>query len=394
VGAASKRPDRPEVAATCALLRAANDPGATEENLAAAIGKYRQLDWWFRIWHTCFARIWDATDKELCGRNRWAPAGPAAPRGTPAATAAEPIDTSTIVNQYCAAEADAAEADGRRRQAERLWGGVLYALSRLQNDANLNALNDALDDPAAAPAFREALGALVVEFGQALTSLPGAVERLAGLALGSPADEYAKHVLTAACSGDVGRVGELLETAWGARWLFLGIRESLCSRIPAALLYPKPPPRAEGASEGGNGGPQPATSMTWQDAAERMKRLCARGEPWPGHRELANRFGCSAATIHKATQKTPELQAWSKRPDAAPRAIGQAHLRREQQVTDVVTDRTPQGREPDPEDQAAIREFIERADPDTKAWFLALTVEDQLDVVNDTDKHQKTFPRP
>jgi hypothetical protein len=185
--------------------------------------------------------------------------------------------------------------------------------------------------------------------------------------------------------------------ASAAGWLRGRLYDELLrlGRYRIAPPQPAGPPATEAeASEGGSGGPQPATSMTWQDAAERMKRLYARGEPWPGHRELSDRLGCSPATTHKAIQNTPELQAWAKRPDAAPRAVGQAHLRREQQVTDVVIDRTPQSRELDPADEAMISEFIEGADPETKAWFLALIVEDQLAYLDDPDKHQKTFPRP
>jgi hypothetical protein len=157
----------------------------------------------------------------------------------------KPFDPAEIADQYLAKEAVAAEADGRRRQAERLRADALYALARLQHHTCPNALSDALSDRATAPAFREAWGGLVVQFGLALASLPGAVERLAGLALGSQQDEYARRVLAAACSGDGGRVRELLETAWRAGALVLGIKEALCNRIPDALLYPKPPPRAE-----------------------------------------------------------------------------------------------------------------------------------------------------
>jgi hypothetical protein len=37
----------------------------------------------------------------------------------------------------------------------------------------------------------------------------------------------------------------------------------------------------------------------------------------------------------------------------------------------------------------AIREFIEKADSDTRAWFLALLLETQLEVINDSDKYQQ-----
>jgi hypothetical protein len=47
----------------------------------------------------------------------------------------------------------------------------------------------------------------------------------------------------------------------------------------------------------------------------------------------------------------------------------------------------PQSRERDPLDEVAIREFIEKADAETKAWFLAQSQEYQLLVVNDPDRH-------
>jgi hypothetical protein len=59
----------------------------------------------------------------------------------------------------------------------------------------------------------------------------------------------------------------------------------------------------------------------------------------------------------------------------------------------VIVESKAQRREPDPADEAAVREFIEQAAPDVKAWFLALPFEDQLDFVSDPDKHQKILGR-
>jgi hypothetical protein len=135
---------------------------------------------------------------------------------------------------------------------------------------------------------------------------------------------------------------------------------------------------------------QRAAGITWQDAAERMERLRSQGEPFTSQQELARRFGCSPATIHKAIHETESLEVWAKRPTAAPRAQG---------INPIVTDRTPQRSEPDPEDDAAIREFIEGADPEEKAWFHAQSRDDQLshlnylaehpELLSDPDKHQR-----
>lgn len=124
--------------------------------------------------------------------------------------------------------------------------------------------------------------------------------------------------------------------------------------------------------------------MSWQEAADRLTRLRAQGEPWTSYRTFADQFGCSSATIKKAVDRTPELHSWAKR-QPAPRA--------HQGLGGPVIDNAPQQCELDPEDSAAIREFIESADDETRAWFHALPPEKQLEVVNDPDKHSKTFPK-
>ncbi len=128
-----------------------------------------------------------------------------------------------------------------------------------------------------------------------------------------------------------------------------------------------------------------APGMTWPEAAERMKRIRDQGKPWKSLRIIADEFGCSPSTINKAIEKTPELHTWAKhQATAAPRA---------QSVNDVVTDRTAQSKEPNPEDDAAVREFIENADPQTKVWFFALSSAQQLEVVNDPDRHHRILGR-
>jgi hypothetical protein len=61
----------------------------------------------------------------------------------------------------------------------------------------------------------------------------------------------------------------------------------------------------------------------------------------------------------------------------------------------VVTDQTVQGRELSPEDEAAIREYLERDDitPDERAFFNSLSPEDQLAFLDDPDKGQRILGR-
>jgi hypothetical protein len=123
----------------------------------------------------------------------------------------------------------------------------------------------------------------------------------------------------------------------------------------------------------------------WQEVAGRLERLRAQGESWTNYREMANRFDCSTQLVHKAVHSSAGLTAWA-RPQ-------QTVIPKAQSLNSVVTDRTAQRREQDPADDAAVREFIEQADPETKSWFHALSSDDQLDVVNDPDKHRKILGR-
>jgi hypothetical protein len=131
---------------------------------------------------------------------------------------------------------------------------------------------------------------------------------------------------------------------------------------------------------------KPATNMTWQEAAKKLKQLRAQGEPWTSHSDMAKRFDRSTATTLKAVKKTPELQTWAKQSGAPPKA---------QSLNDVVTDRSAQNREPNPADDAAIREHLERDDltPEERAFFNGLSREDQLYFLNDPDKHQQILGR-
>ncbi|MGH7172810.1 MAG: hypothetical protein ACRELG_21215 [Gemmataceae bacterium] len=178
--------------------------------------------------------------------------------------------------------------------------------------------------------------------------------------------------------GDAAGLDMLANQADAATQLLAGLTPSA---PPAGAVIPAVPavqPTEQTASE------TTSTGMTWQEAAERMERLRGQGEPFTSQHKLAELFGCSSGTINKAIHSSPQLTAWAKRATTAPRA---------QSITPVVTDRTAQVRELNPEDEAAIREYIEQADPETKGWFLALPTDKQLEVVNDPDKHQKLLGR-
>ncbi|HKI33597.1 MAG TPA: hypothetical protein VKA46_17210 [Gemmataceae bacterium] len=133
------------------------------------------------------------------------------------------------------------------------------------------------------------------------------------------------------------------------------------------------------------------TGMSWQEVVERLQRLRTQGEPFTSQKKLADVFGCSSYTINKAIKETPALHVWAKarsakQSTAAPRA---------QSLNDVVTDRTAQNRELDPADDVAIREYLEREDLTSaeRAFFNSLTQEDQLDFLNDPDKHRNILGR-
>jgi biotin operon repressor len=149
-----------------------------------------------------------------------------------------------------------------------------------------------------------------------------------------------------------------------------------------------PESEAEGAAEGA--GERQANlkraGKSWQEVAKRLERLRAQGEPWTSQHKLAEQIGCSSGTINKAIRETPELRSWAKRQTAAaPRAQG---------LNDVVTDRTAQSREADPADDAAIREYLERdLTAEERAFFNGLSREDQLDFLDDPDKHQTILGR-
>jgi hypothetical protein len=201
--------------------------------------------------------------------------------------------------------------------------------------------------------YHSAAGALAETAGWARPQL----EWLAGAAgLGGAGAEALRQQALAELGARVGALdfGEL-DTELEAEFLHTAEARR---RAPAAEVVAPP------ASE-------PAERLSWQEVADRLERLRAQGEPFTSQGKLAEQLGCSTATIHKAITRTPALQRWAK-PE------GQTASGRAQGLNEVATDSTPQSREPNPEDEAAVREFIEQAGERTRAWFHALAREDQL----------------
>jgi hypothetical protein len=160
-----------------------------------------------------------------------------------------------------------------------------------------------------------------------------------------------------------------------------------------ADLRTAPPHDTEAATPASDDEP----GLTWQEAAERMKQLQAQGIPFTSQSRLADGFDCSSGTINKAIKNTPELHPWAyEKAASAPRA---------QSIDDVVTDQTAQTTEPDPADEVAIREYLERENltPEDRAVFNAKSREDQvqyleqlaeLEADQSADDHRpNTFPR-
>ena len=123
--------------------------------------------------------------------------------------------------------------------------------------------------------------------------------------------------------------------------------------------------------------------VKWREVAKLLLEKRLKGEAFTSQHKLAEALGCSSETINKAIEKTDELHVWAFR-QAKPKA---------QSLNAIVTGTKSQSTELSPEDEAAIREFIETADPQTKAWFLALPQDKQIDYLNDPDQHRRILGR-
>jgi hypothetical protein len=178
-------------------------------------------------------------------------------------------------------------------------------------------------------------------------------------------------------------IAERLKTAYEKK---VGL-EPKAEEKPEAGPAAKPEARKDETAKSGK--------VIWQEAAERMERLRAQGEPWTSQRKLADQFGCSSATINKAISETPSLTAWASRTKSISKAQSLTPLGRYGYL-DIVTEDTPQKTEADPAEEAAsreLRQFIENADPETRAWFHGLQPKDQLDFLRDPDKHKRILGR-
>jgi hypothetical protein len=211
------------------------------------------------------------------------------------------------------------------------------------------------------------------------------------------------------------------------------LRTRLVVHLRASADAEAVPPATAVAVAGHDGGAhKPVAPMPWREAAERMDRLRALGEPYTSQEKLASQIGCAPSTVNRAIHETPSLRGWAKRP-AAPRA--------QQGLEGKPLDGTAQRREPAPADAAAETEILkklqdaepeERAflncirsaspkfqlwylelptkkeqrkyrdlfkkrvdlDASVKTWFFNLPLEEQIAHLDDSDQGQKTWPRP
>jgi hypothetical protein len=280
----------------------------------------------------------------------------------------QPIDTASIL-------AESRAAIEKRKQAREAKAAAHARLNRLYAVAHpLLAYTDPSEQ------FHEHYATLVTEFVRVLDA-DGWWERAGAACAGAPDRQYTWAILCAAREHRREELVRLLVQGERAELIGYWLRNGLYRELIGVGQGPAPvePDRA--------GPAEPEVGMTWQEAAERLERLRAQGEPWTSQHKMAKLFGCSSGTINKAIKETPELRAWAKRQTAAaPRA---------QSLNDVVTDRTAQSRELGPDDEVAIREYLEREDltPEERAFFNSLSPEDRLDFLDDPDKHQKVLGR-
>lgn len=138
-----------------------------------------------------------------------------------------------------------------------------------------------------------------------------------------------------------------------------------------------------------------AERPTWSidEVLKALETLVDEGERYSSMRGLAQRLSektgrgePSTSTITKAIKASPKLQTWEAQTKRrrSPRA---------QALDSPVLDGARQSTELSPEDDAAIREYIENADNETKAAFLGLPLDVQIMIVNDPDKYDKLLSR-
>jgi hypothetical protein len=92
----------------------------------------------------------------------------------------------------------------------------------------------------------------------------------------------------------------------------------------------------------GSGTPKRESKRRWQDVADELDKRRRRGERFTSFERLAVDVGCSASTLHRAVENTPDLKSWAERISCAPLRM--------QSIHGEILARTPQVRERDPAD--------------------------------------------
>lgn len=120
----------------------------------------------------------------------------------------------------------------------------------------------------------------------------------------------------------------------------------------------------------------------WRAVQHRLLEMYSRDEPYTSIGNLAERLGCSKATIQKAIKNSTKLKGWQaryKKMNVSPHASS---------LNEFVADNTAQTVECDPSDMLtdedydyALRRLIEEAGPEEKARLNGLSDEEQRDLV-------------
>jgi hypothetical protein len=99
----------------------------------------------------------------------------------------------------------------------------------------------------------------------------------------------------------------------------------------------------------------------WEDLRDRLERLRNQGEPYTSNHKLAERFGVSSSTVHKAIQNSKKLQAWQAEAKQAGRP------RKATDLGPVVLHNKAQRTEPDPAEQVDREAELARLISEQKA---------------------------
>lgn len=119
--------------------------------------------------------------------------------------------------------------------------------------------------------------------------------------------------------------------------------KSILEYLAALRWLKERPVKAVQATTGGGGGGQ----GSWRGAQAYLEGCRLKGEPFTTQEKMAERVGCSPATINKAIQKgSVELQEWAAKQHTPSR------LNVSPEAAAVALETTPQSREPDPGDVA------------------------------------------